>query len=123
MLSPSATSTLAAATHGSGQGSALVGLSGELAATAHTIAQAAVVALIVTGVAAFYLLTCLVWPFGKCRRCHGEGKFKSPLGSAYRHCGRCRGSGLRLRLGRHVVNHIRATRGAGTNTVSKGNKK
>ena len=72
---------------------------------------------------AIYLLSCAIWPFGKCRRCKGLGTHKSPFGNAYRHCGRCHGSGLRIRLGRHVINHIRATRGAGTNTVSKGDKK
>jgi hypothetical protein len=121
--STTATSTLAAATHGSGAGSASLGLSADLAATVHTITQAATVALIVTGVIGFYLFTCLVWPFGKCRRCKGEGKYKSPFGNAYRHCGRCRGSGLRVRLGRHVINHLRATRGAGTNATSKGRDK
>ena len=111
MLHHAATPILSAATHGS-----------DVAATVHTIAQAATVALIVTGVAVFYLLTCAVWPFGKCRKCKGEGKFKSPIGKAYRHCGRCKGSGLRVRLGRHVINHIRATRGAGTNSTSKGDR-
>lgn len=112
MPTTTATTLLTAATHGSG-----------LAATVHTLAQAATVALIVTVSIAFYLLTCLVWPFGKCRRCKGAGKFKSPLGNAYRRCGRCDGSGLRVRIGRHVINHIRATRGAGTNSTSKGSHK
>ncbi|MET9269382.1 hypothetical protein [Kribbella sp. NPDC003557] len=71
---------------------------------------------------AFYLFTCLVWPFGKCRKCKGVGKFKSPFGNAYRHCPRCDGSGLRVRLGRHVINHIRAVRGAGQNATSKGKR-
>lgn len=111
MLHPAATPFLTAATHGS-----------ELAATIHTAEQAATVALIVTAVAAFYLLTCAVWPFGKCRKCKGVGKFKSPFGKAYRHCPRCKGTGLRVRLGRHIINRIRATRGAGTNSTSKGDR-
>ncbi|MFC0624739.1 hypothetical protein [Kribbella deserti] len=123
MSSTLATSTLTAATHGSGQGSALIGLSADLAATAHTITQTAIVALTVTGVIGFYLLTCLVWPFGKCRRCDGTGKRKAPLGKVFRPCGRCEGTGRRVRLGRHVVNHIRDARSAGINTVSKGEKK
>jgi hypothetical protein len=102
MSSTAATTFLAAATHGS-----------DLAATVHTLAQAATVALIVIIAVAFYLLTCAIWPFGKCRRCNGLGKLKSPLGSAFRHCGRCKGSGLRIRLGRHAINHIRATHNAG----------
>ena len=112
MLNPAATPTQLAATHGS-----------DLAATVHTAAQAATVALIVIIAAALYLLGCLIWPFGKCRRCKGEGKFKSPFGRAYRHCGRCQGSGLRIRLGRHVINHLRAVHGAGDNTTSKGGRK
>jgi hypothetical protein len=102
MPSTAATPYLAVATHGS-----------NLAATVHTAGQIATVALIVTVSIAFYLLTCLVWPFGKCRRCKGAGKLKSPFGNAYRHCGKCDGSGLRVRLGRHVINHIRATHKAG----------
>jgi hypothetical protein len=119
MPSTAATSTLTTATHGSGQGSAPL----DLAATLDTLVQAATVALIVTIVAGIYLLTCLIWPFGRCRRCSGAGKFKSPLGRAYRHCGRCKGSGLRLRLGRYVINHLRALHGAGDNATSKGDRK
>jgi hypothetical protein len=102
MPTTAATPYLAAATHGS-----------DLAATVHTAGQIAMVALVVTVCIVFYLLTCLVWPFGKCRRCKGAGRFKSPFGNAYRHCGKCDGSGLRVRLGRHVINHIRATHKAG----------
>jgi hypothetical protein len=100
--STAASPFLAAATHGS-----------DLAATVHTLAQAATVALIVIIAVAFYLLTCAIWPFGKCRRCKGLGKFKSPFGNAYRQCDKCQGSGLRIRLGRHVINHLRATHKAG----------
>jgi hypothetical protein len=106
-----ATSTLTAATQGS-----------DLAATAQTAGQVATVALIVTIALGLYLLGCLIWPFGKCRRCKGAGKFKSPFGRAYRYCGRCQGSGLRIRIGRHVINHIRAVHGAGDNTTSKGKR-
>jgi hypothetical protein len=107
-----ATAIPTAATHGS-----------DLVATAQTAGQVAGVVLIVTIAVALYLLGCLIWPFGKCRRCKGAGKFKSPFGNAYRHCGRCDGSGLRIRIGRHVINHIRATHGAGTNATSKGDRK
>ncbi|WP_112248799.1 hypothetical protein [Kribbella monticola] len=112
MSSTLATSTLTAATHGSA-----------LAATAHGIAQAATVALIVTVSIAFYLFTCLVWPFGKCCRCKGAGKFKSPFGNAYRHCGKCEGSGLRVRVGRKVINYYRRTRAGADNATSKGGRK
>ncbi|MGC4940501.1 hypothetical protein [Kribbella sp. DT2] len=80
-------------------------------------------ALIVTAVFAFYLFTCAVWPFGKCRRCKGAGKFKSPFGNAFRHCGRCDGSGLRVRFGRKVISYYRRTRSAGSNSTSKGASK
>ena len=116
MLSRAATAIPPAATHGSDPAATL-------AATVHTAGQVATVLLIVTVAVAFYLFTCLVWPFGKCRRCKGVGKFKSPFGRAYRHCGRCQGSGLRVRLGRHVINHMRAVRGAGQNSTSKGDKR
>ncbi|MFG1818808.1 hypothetical protein ACGFIF_33940 [Kribbella sp. NPDC049174] len=106
-----ATAISTAATHGS-----------DLAATAQTAGQVATVALIVTIAVSLYLLGCLIWPFGKCRRCKGVGKFKSPFGRAYRHCGKCDGSGLRVRLGRHVINHIRAVHGAGDNSTSKGKR-
>ncbi|WP_328999436.1 hypothetical protein OHA18_33970 [Kribbella sp. NBC_00709] len=118
MLSRAATAIPAAATHGSDSSDAVA----TLTATVHTAGQVATVLLIVTIVVGFYLFTCLVWPFGKCRRCKGVGKFKSPFGSAFRHCGKCDGSGLRVRLGRHVINHMRAVRGAGENSTSKGDK-
>ncbi|ADB32404.1 hypothetical protein Kfla_3344 [Kribbella flavida DSM 17836] len=111
-----ATAIPTAATHGSDTAAALT-------AAVQTAGQVAAVALIVTIALALYLLSCLIWPFGKCHRCKGAGKFKSPFGNAYRHCGRCDGSGLRVRIGRHIVNRIRATRGAGTNTTSKGGRK
>ncbi|WP_020388539.1 hypothetical protein [Kribbella catacumbae] len=112
MLSSAATPYLPAATHGS-----------DLAATVHTAGQVATVALILTVCIALYLLTCLVWPFGKCRRCKGAGKFKSPFGNAYRHCGKCDGSGLRVRIGRKVISYYRRTHNAATNSTSKGRGK
>ncbi|MFF1822074.1 hypothetical protein ACFVWG_32505 [Kribbella sp. NPDC058245] len=115
MLSRAATAIPIPATHGSE-------LAATVTATAHTAGQVATVLLVVTIAVAFYLFTCLVWPFGKCRRCKGVGKFKSPFGNAFRHCGKCDGSGLRVRLGRHVINHIRAVRGAGQNSSSKGDR-
>ncbi|MBB5839709.1 hypothetical protein [Kribbella italica] len=93
-----------------------------MAATVHTAGQVATVALAVTACAVFYLLTCAVWPFGKCRRCKGAGKFKSPFGNALRHCGKCDGSGLRVRFGRKVIGYYRRTRSAGSNSTSKGDK-
>jgi hypothetical protein len=119
MPSTAATAIPTAATHGSYLGSASI----DLTAAVHTVAQAATVALIVTIAAVFYLLTCAVWPFGKCRRCKGVGKFKSPFGNAFRHCGRCDGSGLRVRFGRKVISYYRRTQSAGSNSTSKGARK
>jgi hypothetical protein len=56
-----------------------------------------------------YALACLVWPFAACRRCHGDGKSRSPSGRTWRACKRCKGTGRRLRVGRHVVNYLRRT--------------
>jgi len=114
-----ATAIPSAATHGSYLGSATI----DLTAAVHTAGQVATVALIVTAVAGFYLMTCAVWPFGKCRRCKGVGKFKSPFGSAFRHCGRCDGSGLRVRFGRKVISYYRRTQSAASNSTSKGSGK
>lgn len=57
-----------------------------------------------------YALSCLLWPFGACRWCHGAGKHKSRTGRAYRVCRWCDATGLRLRLGRRVFNAVRRLR-------------
>nr|WP_202888640.1 hypothetical protein [Kribbella solani] len=125
-MSHAATATHITTTHrsdlGSGQIDAAATLTATIHTTIHTAALAATVLLIVTAVVGFYLLTCLIWPFGKCHRCKGVGKFKAPIGKAFRHCGKCDGSGLRVRTGRHFINHLRAVRGAGQNSTSKGGK-
>jgi hypothetical protein len=53
-----------------------------------------------------YVLTCAAWPFGNCRRCHGTGKIRGPVGGI-RYCRRCDHTGLRIRWGRHLWNEIR----------------
>lgn len=67
------------------------------------VAPASVTLLLIT---VGYLLTCAVWPFGACRRCQGTGKLRSPIGRAWRQCRHCDGTGQRIRLGRHIWNHI-----------------
>lgn len=57
-----------------------------------------------------YWVACLLWPFAACRRCHGDGKSRSPSGRSWRLCKRCDGTGRRLRLGRHVINYLRSSR-------------
>jgi hypothetical protein len=54
-------------------------------------------------VLAGYAITCLIWPYANCRRCHGSGKLWSPFGDRrYRYCRRCHHTGMRLRLGRRL---------------------
>lgn len=96
MLSPAATATPLAATasnHGDVLGWLLL---------------AAILA------APLYLAACWIWPFAPCGRCKGLGKSRAPFGRAFRHCPRCDGSGLRLRIGRHVLNRLRDIRRAGS---------
>jgi len=57
-----------------------------------------------------YALACAVTPFAQCRRCDGNGKYRKPRGRAWHPCKRCKGSGYRLRWGRHVTNYIWRTR-------------
>lgn len=62
--------------------------------------------LIAIAVAAIYLISCRIWPFGPCLVCGGDGKRRSPSGKAWRRCRRCRGTGMRLRAGRYLINHV-----------------
>jgi len=66
--------------------------------------------LALVALSACYLLTCLAFPFRKCRACKGMGRFMSGLFGGIRLCGRCDGTGLRLRAGRRVINHLRRNR-------------
>jgi hypothetical protein len=61
-------------------------------------------------VIAYYTLSCLFWPYAKCRRCDGGGKFRSPSGKAWRLCRRCAGTGGRLRIGRRIFNYFHRLR-------------
>ena len=54
-----------------------------------------------------YVMACAVWPFTACRKCHGNGKHRSPSGKAWRYCRRCKGNGTRLRTGRKAYNLVR----------------
>jgi hypothetical protein len=56
--------------------------------------------LLLIGIAALaiYVIFCRIYPFTACRNCDGSGKFHSPSGKAFRHCGRCGGTGRRKRL-------------------------
>lgn len=74
----------------------------------------AVLAVLVLVAGGAYLVACAVWPFAACRnpRCEG-GRVRSPSGRSWRQCGRCQGSGMRLRVGRRVVNAVRTQREKG----------
>ncbi len=67
-------------------------------------------ALLLLGVAlvfvAGYGLACWRFPFGHCRRCHGDGKRRSSSGKHFRLCRRCKGTGRRIRFGRWIYNHV-----------------
>lgn len=56
-----------------------------------------------------YLTACAVWPFGNCSRCHGTAKHRTPFTRTLRACRACRGTGRRVRIGRRVYEHLRAT--------------
>lgn len=83
---------------------------------AATIAALAGPIFIIAVVAAGgYALSCWLWPFGNCRRCHGSGRRHSLFSHrVFRDCPRCHGTGKRLRLGRRVLNHLRALHDKGT---------
>ncbi|MGH3912525.1 MAG: hypothetical protein ACRDTC_03810, partial [Pseudonocardiaceae bacterium] len=61
-------------------------------------------------------LVCLMCPYKPCRRSGGTPKRRAPIGRALRLCRHCRGTGLRLRLGRRAFNHLRRHR---TTTASR----
>lgn len=83
MLTLAATTTQTAATHSNATLDALVGL-----------LPVAVLFLVIG--AAGYLTRCWLFPF---TTCHHAGRY------AWR-CRRCQGTGLRLRAGRRLINHL-----------------
>lgn len=87
-----------------------------LAATATTTTiHAALLILFLMIVTAGYALLCWLYPFGPCRRCHGTGNRRSPIGRRhFRLCRRCDGTGRTIRPGRHVINYLRALHDKGT---------
>src|SRR5437588_675608 len=69
-------------------------------------ALASLAPLILIVVTLGYLVTCAVWPYTDCRWCTGSGK-RGPSARLRRHCRRCDSTGLRLRIGRRIYNHLR----------------
>jgi hypothetical protein len=76
--------------------------------------QIAVGALILATLSGSYALLCIGWPFARCRRCHGSGDLRAPVGRGLRLCQRCNATGRRLRLGRRLWNHSQRLRHDGT---------
>jgi hypothetical protein len=60
--------------------------------------------------ALIYAMACWASPFAQCRRCDGNGKYRKRHGRAWHPCKHCKGSGHRLRWGRHVTNYLHRTR-------------
>lgn len=67
------------------------------------------------GYTLWYLAVCMTFGYGNCRRCKGAGKLGNPLSRrTFRLCPRCDGTGIRLRLGRRVIEYLRAEHRRGT---------
>lgn len=54
-----------------------------------------------------YVIACVIWPLAACRKCKGDGKFRTSSGRAWRRCRRCGGSGARIRIGKRIYNYLR----------------
>lgn len=64
--------------------------------------------LIVVFLVLYYVSSCAFWPYSRCGKCKGEGRFPAWWGGrAFRFCGRCGGAGRRLRFGRWIYNYVR----------------
>jgi hypothetical protein len=63
--------------------------------------------LIVAGVAAFWVLTLLVKPFGRCFLCRGKGNIVRRGRRRAPRCPLCKGIGRRQRLGSRAVHRVR----------------
>jgi hypothetical protein len=72
--------------------------------------QLTIVALILLTLGGGYVLACIGWPYAHCRRCHGAGHTRAPLGRGLRLCARCGATGRRLRLGRRIWNRYQRLR-------------
>jgi hypothetical protein len=79
-----------------------------------SLADLALAALCLATLSGGYVLVCAGWPFARCRRCHGTGSLRAPIGRGRRLCLRCDATGLRLRIGRRVWNHLRRLRREGS---------
>lgn len=66
---------------------------------------------VIGGYAAYYLILCVLFPFGRCRRCDGGTLNGRRTG---RLCPRCEGTGRRVRVGRRIFEYLRAEYERGT---------
>ena len=51
-----------------------------------------------------YAAACSVKPFTTCKKCTGSGRRRTRIAHRWRACRPCKGSGLRLRIGRRIYN-------------------
>ncbi|HEY3718412.1 MAG TPA: hypothetical protein VGL39_28140 [Jatrophihabitantaceae bacterium] len=79
----------------------------------------ALLALALGTAALIYAMACAVTPFARCRRCDGNGKYRKPTGRAWHPCKRCKGSGHRLRWGRHITNYLHRIRDHSTRATKQ----
>ncbi|GAA3765916.1 hypothetical protein [Micromonospora maritima] len=63
--------------------------------------------LTILGYALCYLAVCAASPWARCRRCHGRRYHRMAIGTR-RDCRRCDGTGIRVRIGRRLLDYIRA---------------
>lgn len=61
-----------------------------------------------------YVAKCCIQPFGTCRKCQGKRHLPKRIGRGTHECRRCKGTGLRLRWGRHLFNFTRRLHSDGT---------
>lgn len=58
---------------------------------------------------AYKAIQCWLWPFAKCSKCDGTGKWMSPTGKNWATCRRCEGKARRLRTSRKIFNYLKIT--------------
>jgi hypothetical protein len=95
------------------------------ATSANTPGMSVILIVLFALIVAFgYGLACWLKPFTHCHRCQGTGTSSRRLADRLRYrrpprtraararpdCPRCRGTGLRLRIGRRVTNRLRRAR-------------
>jgi hypothetical protein len=63
--------------------------------------------LLVSGIFAFWVLSLLARPFGRCWRCGGKGNIRKKGRRRAPKCWLCKGRGRRQRLGSRTVHRVR----------------